>query len=45
MLTLKKKAYHIDFSLKFNEMKFCTVLMNWLIWEKMFTYLIINLGL
>ena len=39
MFTLrKKKAYLIDFSLQFNEIKFCTVLMNWLIQEKMFTY-------
>jgi len=39
MLTLRgEKAYLIDFSLKFNEIKFCTVLMNWLIWEQMFTY-------
>jgi len=39
MLTLKKKkAYLIDFSLKFNEIKFCTALMNWLIQEKIFTY-------
>ena len=34
----KKKAYLIDFSFKFNEIKFCTLLMNWLIQEKMFTY-------
>jgi len=33
------KAYFIDFSLKFIEIKFCVVLMmNWLIREKMFTY-------
>jgi len=39
MFTLrKKKAYLIDFSLKFNEIKFCTLLKNWLIQEKMFTY-------
>jgi len=38
MLTLRKKAYIIDFSFKFNEIKFCTVLMNWLIREKMFNY-------
>jgi hypothetical protein len=38
MLTLRKKSYLIDFSFKFNEIKFCTPLMNWLIWEKMFTY-------
>ena len=34
----KKKSYLIDFSFKFNEIKFCTLLMNWLIWEKIFTY-------
>jgi len=34
----KKKAYLIDFSFKFNEIKFFTLLMNWLIREKMFTY-------
>jgi len=34
----KKKTYLIDFSFKFNEIQFCTLLMNWLIWEKMFTY-------
>jgi len=40
MLTLRgeKKAYLIDFFFKFNEIKFCTQLMNWLIQEKMFTY-------
>jgi len=27
----------MDFSFKFNEIKFCTLLMNWLIQEKMFT--------
>ena len=30
-LLLKKKAYLIDFSFKFNGIKFCTLLMNWLI--------------
>jgi len=39
VLTLRgKKAYLIYFSLKFNEIKFFTVLMNWLIQEKLFTY-------
>jgi hypothetical protein len=33
-----KKAYLIDFPFKFNEIRFCTLLMNWLIREKMFTY-------
>ena len=37
-LLLEKKAYLIDFSFKFKEIKFCTLLMNWLIWKKMFTY-------
>jgi len=37
LLERKKKAYLIDFSFKFNEIKFCTLLMNWLIREKMFT--------
>jgi len=39
MLTLReKKTYLIDFSFKFNEIKFCTLLMNWLIQKKMFTH-------
>ena len=39
MLTLrKKKACLIDFSLKFNEIMFGAVLMNWLIQDKMFIY-------
>jgi len=40
MLTLreKKKTYLLDFSFKFNEIKFCTLLMNCLIWKTMFTY-------
>ena len=37
-MLLKKKLYLIDFSFKFNEIKFCTLLMNWLIREKIFTY-------
>ena len=28
----------MDFSFKLNEIKFCTVLMNWLIWGKIFIY-------
>jgi hypothetical protein len=32
---LNKKTYLMDFSFKFNEIKFCTLLMNW---KKMFTY-------
>jgi len=39
MLTLRKKrTYLIDFAFIFKEIKFCTLFMNWLIWEKMFTY-------
>jgi len=46
MLTLRgKKAYVIDFSFKFNEIKFWILLMNWLIQEKCSSILIINLGL
>jgi len=37
-MLLKKKLYLIDFSFKFNEIKFCTLLMNWLTQEKIFTY-------
>ena len=44
-LLLGKKAYLIDFSFKFNEIKFCTLPVNWLIRKKLFTYLIINLGM
>jgi len=35
---LEKKANLIHFSFKFNEIKFCTLLMNWLIRKKIFTY-------
>jgi len=35
---LEKKSYLIDFSFKFNAIKFGNLLMNWFIWEKMFTY-------
>jgi len=38
ILNIKKKAYIIGFSFKFKEMKYSTLFMNWLIWEKMFTY-------
>jgi len=38
MLTLSKKAYLIDFYFKFNEIKLCTLLMNWFIQKKMLTY-------
>ena len=34
----KKKSYLIDFSFKFNEIKFGNLLMNWFIPEKMFAY-------
>ena len=37
-LLLEKIAYLIDFSFRFNEMKFYSVIMNWLIWGKMFSY-------
>jgi len=37
-LLLEKRSILIDFSFKFNEIKFCTLLMNLLIWEKKFTY-------
>ena len=33
-LLLEKKKNLIDFSSKFNEIKFCPLLMNWLIWGK-----------
>jgi len=37
-LLFDKKEYLVDFSFKFNEIKFCTLLMKWLILEKkMFT--------
>ena len=38
----KKKAYLIDFSFKFNEIKFCCLLINWLIRKKKFTYFYIK---
>jgi len=37
-MLLEKKLYLTDFSFKFNETKFCTLLMNWSIQEKIFTY-------
>jgi len=46
MFTFRKlKAYLIGFSFKFNEIKFCTLFMNWLIQEKCSPVFIINLGL
>jgi len=44
-LLLGKKAYPIDFSLKFNEIKFCCLFMIWLIQKKISPFFIINLGL
>jgi hypothetical protein len=44
-LLLEKKTYLINFSFKFNEIKFRTVLMNWLIREKCSPIFIIDLGL
>ena len=37
-MLLEKELYLIDFSFKFNAIKFGNLLMNWFIWEKMFTY-------
>jgi hypothetical protein len=37
-MLLEKKSYLIDFSFKFNAIKFGNLLMNWFIREKMFTY-------
>jgi len=46
MLTLrKKKAYILGFSFKFKEIKYSTLFMNWLIWEKCSPIFIRNLGL
>ena len=36
-MLLEKKLYLIDFSFKFNAIKFGNLLMNWFIGEKMFT--------
>jgi len=36
--SLEKKLNLVDFSFRFNEIKFCCLLMNWLIQEKIFTY-------
>jgi len=36
-MLLEKKSYFIDFSFKFNAIKFSNLLMNWFIREKMFT--------
>jgi hypothetical protein len=41
----KKKSYLLHFSFKFNQVKFFALFMNWLIHKKIFTSLIINLGL
>ena len=37
-MLLEKKSYLIDFSFKFNAIKFGNLLMNWFIREKMFAY-------
>jgi len=37
-MLLEKKSYLIDFSFKFNAIKFGNLLMNWFIREKIFTY-------
>ena len=37
-MLLEKKLYLIDFSFKFNAIKFGNLLMNWFTQEKMFTY-------
>jgi len=37
-LLLGKKTYLIDFSFKFNEIKFSALLTNWLMWGKMLCY-------
>jgi len=36
-MLLEKKSYLIDFSFKFNGIKFGNLLMNWFTREKMFT--------
>ena len=43
-MLLEKKSYLIDFSFIFNAIKFGNLLMNWFIREKIFTIVIINLG-
>jgi len=47
MFTFKKKKKGISQRLvfKFKEIKFCTLFMNWLTWEKFLPIFIINLGL
>ena len=37
-MLLEKESYLIDFSFKFNAVKFGNLLMNWFIREKIFTY-------
>ena len=37
-MLLGKKSYLLDFSFKFNAIKFGNLLMNWFVREKMFTY-------
>jgi len=36
-MLLEKKSYLVDFSFKFNAIKFGNLLMNWFIWKKMLT--------
>jgi hypothetical protein len=45
MLTLGGGTYLIGSSFKFNEVKFCTLFMNQLIGEKMFSYFYNKFGL
>jgi len=44
-MLLEKKSYLVEFSFKFNAIKFGNLLMNWFIWEKCSPIVIINLGL
>jgi len=44
-MLLEKKLYLIDFSFKFNSIKFGNLRMNLFIWEKFSLIVIINLGL
>ena len=37
-MLLEKKSFLIEFSFKFNAIKFGNLLMNWFIQEKIFTY-------
>ena len=44
-LLLEKNVYLLNFSFKFNEIKFYTMLMNWSIREKMLSYFYNKLSL